>query len=75
MTGFYMKCNTGPKWVNKGDMKSDKVKGHFRKRNAQFVRKVTFEPLMDFKQPLWKFKILQKLLLLKVFITKIIKTQ
>ena len=50
MTGFYIKCNTGPKWVNKDDMKSDKVKRYFLKRNVQFVKKVTFEPLMDFKQ-------------------------
>ena len=40
------------------------------KGNAQFVRKATFEPLMDFKQNHYgSWKIIQKLLLLKVFYT------
>ena len=29
MAGFYMKCNTGPKWVNEGDVKSGKIKRHY----------------------------------------------
>ena len=50
-----------------------KIKG-----NVQFVQKVTFEPLMYFKQNhdgSWKYyKSWEKLLLLLVFFTKVIKT-
>ena len=47
----------------------------FLKGNAQFFQKMTFEPLMDFKQNHYgSWKILQKLLLLKVFYIKVIKT-
>ena len=42
--------------------------------STQFVQKVTFEPLMDFKQTRgWKYY-KQKLLLSKVFLTKVMKT-
>ena len=43
------------------------------KENAQFVQKVTFEPLMDFRQNRYlhygSWKILEELLLLKAFFT------
>ena len=42
----------------------------------QFVQKVTFEPLMDFKQNRhrsWKYY-MQKLLFKKIFFTKVIKS-
>ena len=45
------------------------------KGNAQFVQKVTFEPLMDFKQNhcgSWKYY--KKLLLLKVFFIHALRT-
>ena len=44
--------------------------------NTRFIQKVTFEPLMDFKQnhhQSWKYY-MQKLLPSKVFFTKVIKT-
>ena len=42
---------------------------HLFKGNTKFIQKVTFEPLMDFRQDyyLWKLEIRQKLQLLKVF--------
>ena len=54
---------------------SEHYSGCLFKENPQFVQKVSFGPLMNFKQkPLQKLEMLQKLLLLKVFSTKFIKT-
>ena len=39
------------------------------KGNARFVQKVIFEPSIDLKKTLWKLEILQRMLLLKVFLT------
>ena len=45
------------------------------KGNAQFVQKVTFKNFDGFqRKPLWKLEMLQKLLILKVFFTEVIKT-
>ena len=45
------------------------------KGNVQFIKKLTFSTFDGFQtKPLWKLVILEKLLLLKVFFTLLIKT-